>query len=93
MPAEPASPIAAPTSTLSVIEALEHAVALVRAQLDALSDRRRRDTDLADGWQGGHRERFDGAVRELELRGRRVTEALALVTLASRRALDQPVSS
>lgn len=64
---------------------------MVQSRLGALADGRRRDTALTDGWQGGHRDRFDAAVREIELRTRRVNEALALVALAGRRASDEQV--
>ena len=75
------------------MEGLDDAVALVRSRLDALADGRRRDTALTDGWQGGHRDRFEAAIREIELRVRRVNEALALVALAGRRARDEQMCS
>lgn len=89
MPAESALPFAAPSSTPLVAESLDRAIALVRSQLDALSDRRRRDSALTDGWQGGHRARFEDALAEAERLARRLDETLARLALASRRALDE----
>ena len=74
-------------------ESLERAIAALRAQLDVLHDRRRRDVgSLTASWQGGHRERFDAALADIERRTRTVCETLAQVAELHRRALDDELA-
>ncbi len=74
-------------------ETLERAIAAIRAQLDLLHDRRRRDVgSLAASWQGGHRERFQAAFADIERRTRTVGESLAQVAVLHRRALDDELA-
>ena len=74
-------------------ETFEWAIAAIRAQLDLLHDRRRRDVEsLTASWQGGHRERFEAAFADLEWRTRIVVETLAQVAVLHRRALDDELA-
>ena len=65
------------------------AVALVRGRLAALADGRFRDLALTDGWQGGHRVRYEDARAETDRLARRLDDTLARLALVSRRALDE----
>jgi hypothetical protein len=86
VPAEPAAPPLAPHR--ADLEALDRALTLLRRQVEVLRDRRRADTRLTDGWQGGHRDRYADALADCERLGRRIDDALARLALAGRRALD-----
>ena len=89
MPPEPAPPVPEPPVAASVIASLDRAVAVVRGRLDTLRDGRRHDTALTDGWQGGHRARFEDALAETERLARRLEDTLARLALASRRVRDE----
>lgn len=65
------------------------AVDLVRGRLAALADARFRDGALIDGWQGGHRVRYEDARAETDRLARRLEDTLARLALVSRRALDE----
>lgn len=86
MPAELAPP---PVGPPPGFDELERAVFVARAQLDALGDRRRREARAyTESWRGGHRASFDEALGVIERATRRLTETLALLALAQRRARD-----
>ena len=84
MPAEPGSHPAQPGR-----EAFERAVQLTRVQLDAARGRRRDAEALTASWRGGHRERFDAGLGDIERRYRQLADTLALVALLQRRVADE----
>ena len=87
MPVELLSPTLSPD-----IDALQRTVAIVRAELDHLEERRRRDAlRLSASWQGGHRERFELERDDIERRTRAVVDSLAQFVRLQRRALDEAV--
>ena len=88
MPA-PTSASISPTGA----ESLERAITALRAQLDLLHDRRRRDVgSLTASWHGGHRERFEAALADIERRARTVGETLAQVAVLHHRAVDDELA-
>lgn len=89
MPAEPSPTPVAPEQPAAGVAEFAQAIALVRGRLDELADRRRRDGALTDGWQGGHRVRFEDARAEADRLARRLDDTLARLALVSRRALDE----
>ena len=75
--------------TLSLIDALSSAVAGATAELHRLAAERRRLTDLAHGWTGGHRARFDDLLASLERRHAQLADGVAASALVLRRAGDE----
>jgi hypothetical protein len=80
--------VTSPSADL-LIDTLTRAVAHAVAEMDALAAQRRRLAALADGWQGGHRARYDELLAALERRHVHLMAGVDAGRRALRRAHDE----